>query len=460
MKFDRLVKKILLEDLYHHDTFGDSSYIKNPEEALKTLNVAYKFLKNYNAANYDHTISDNPENEKICNAVEVVTVIIKDSNLDTYIIDGKNMDQTTLAKNVIKLASRFGQTEFPQPTAEEDEENARRKAALGGIETRRKSKTIKGPYIVGAGNYPDLEGNAIPNGTQLSGSDYRLCIFAKSGPQLRSHGGIAKIQECYKYLFSIVGLRYQPYNKADEAAERLQDFNNLQYETLYWWGENSLPFRSLITVSDGHVKSVPVPGAEENVGLIQFTSDKVGGHKKARPLSQIGDRRLVGAPHGDVIEGVRVGDPIGEVKQKMESADFEPIRKEKKEVDDLWKAAKEGNAGAKQKLKDALERHKSYLKLIQDGNWKEIKKIYDDRANNYWKVYNDPEKFPGNQRRPPLVDETSMVDAWPFYHIFEDKENGKFGKPLPVSAKTKYEFLYPKNIKEIAQLFYKDIVTQ
>lgn len=459
MKFDRIVKKILLEDLYHNDTFGISSYSKEPEEALNTLNKAYEFLKDYNVANYNHSIpiEKNPENKNIINAVEAITIIIRDSNLNTFNIGGENVDKVTLTKNVIELASRFGQTIFPEQD-EDDEEKRRIKASLAGIETKRKSKRDKSPYIVQTGDYPDINGDPIPAGTELSGSDYRLCIFAKSGPQLRQHGGIPKIQECYKYLFPIVGVRYQPYNKADEAAKNLEDFSNLEYETLYWWGENSLPYRSLITVSNGHVRSVPTPEQEEKVGLIQFTSDKVAGHKKARPFSQIGDRLLVGAPHGDVIEGVRVGDPIEEVKEKMESADFEPIRREKKEIDESWEKAKKGDRQAKQRFKDALENHKKYLELIKNGNWKEIEKIYEERIKHYWAAYNDPEKYPGNQRRPPLVQETSVQDGWPFFHIFEDLGNGKFGKPQPVSAKVKYEFLYPKNVKEIAQKFYKDIV--
>lgn len=466
MKFDRVVKKILLEDLYHNDTYGNSSYIKEPEESLKTLDKAYKFLKNYDVSKYNHNISpqDNiAQNKPIIDAVEAITIVMRDSGLDNFRVDGKNMDKVSLAKNVIKLASRFGQNNFAT-TAEQNEKKEKLKALFKGenkIESKRKYNNERMPYVVIGGNYPDLDGNPIPNGTKLSGTDYRLYIFARSGVQVRLHGGIEKIQECFKYLFTVVNLRYQPYNKADEAAKKLEDFQNLQYETLYWWGENSLPFRSLITVQDGHVRSVPVPGQNEpKVGLLQFTSDKVGGHKKARPMSQVGYRTYVGSPDGEVIEGVRVGDPIGEVKEKMESQDFPPIAKENKEVNELWDAAKNGDANAKQKLKDAVERHKNYLKLIVDGNWKEIKRIYDERAKNYWEVYNDPKKYPGNQRRGELTEETSMPDGWPFFHIFEDKGNGKFGKPLPVNAKTKYESLYPKNIKEIAQLFYKDIVTQ
>lgn len=462
MKFDRLINKLLLERLQKYSKFGISSYVKDPEQALKTLDIAYKFLKDYNLNDYNYKISpqkNTNQNAPIIDAIQAITVIIIDSNLDTYRVDGANMDRNTLIKNVIKLASRFGQTEFGT-TAEQDEEKARTKRALGKIDSKKSFNNERYPYPVDGGNYPDMDGNPIPDGELLSGTDYRLYIFAKSGIQVRLHGGIDKIQECYKELFPIIGIRYQPYGKGDKAAKNLEDFGNLQYETLYWWGENSLPYRSLITVSDGFVRSVPVPGqTQPKVGLIQFTSDKVAGRKKARPFSQIGDNVLVGAPHGDVIEGVRNGDPIDQVKAKMESMDFDPIRKEKKEVDELWQAAKNGNAEAKQRFKDALERHKEYQKLVEEGNSQEIIKIYENRIKHYWKVYNDPEKYPNNQKRPPLNQETSIQDAWPFFHIFK-KVNGKYGKPLPCDAKTKYEFLYPKELKEIEKKFYKDIVTQ
>jgi hypothetical protein len=469
MKFDKIVRTILLERLYHNDTFGKSSYIKEPEQALLALDKAYDYLKKYDVARYNHSLSpsSNPENNKLGDALTTITLVIKDSNLNTYTINKKNVSKETLIKSVLKLSSQFGQTEFE---TEKNQHAANKKnlvdsdlyKSLQKDSQRGRGKNAiseKGPYIVSGANYPDMDGNNIPDGEQLSGSDYRLSIFVKSGVQLAKHGGIPIFNECYKTLFPMIGLRFQPYNKADAAAKNLEEFQNVEYVTLYWWGENSLPFRSLITVSDGFVRSVPTPNQEVKVGLIQFTSDQVAGHKKARPLSQIGHLTVAGAAHGDVIEGVRVGDPIGEVKDKMESEDFAPILKEKNEINELLQKGKDGDLDARKKINDAFERQKAYQQLIADGKWQEIKKIYDDRINQYWSIYNDPERFQNNARRPNLTEETSAVNGWPFFHVFKKQPNGKF-KPVPASAKDKYELLYPKNIKEIEKLFYKDIVTQ
>jgi len=466
MKFDKIVRTILLEArLGYPETFGNSSYKKDPEQALLSLNKAYDFLKKFDVAGYNHSLPNSPQDGKLGDALLTITKVIEDSNLDTYNVDRRNVNKNDLIKSTIKLASQFGQTEFQT----EKNEHAQRKRSVEYTEFAREMKkeggkrknTIneKGPYIVQPedGEQHDIDGNIIPVNEPLSGTDYRLSIFRKTGPQIRMAGGLATFHYCYEILLPMIGVRFQPAHKGAESVKHLPEFQNIEYETLYWWGENSLPFRSLITVSDGFVKSVPTPGNTPRSGLIQFNTDQKGSVRKARPFCQIGKLVTTGVAHGDAIQGVHVGDPIDEVKTKMESGDFDPIVKELNEIKELRREAAAGDAAAKKRIVDAYARQKAYSKLIADGNWQEIKKIYDKRANHYWSVYNDPEKYKEHSRRGLLTDETSDPEGWPFFHLFKQQPRGGY-KPVPVQAKEKYEFLYPKNIEEIKTLFYKDKV--
>ena len=456
MKFNRIISKILLETLQHPTTFGKSSYTQDPEESLATLQKAYDFLKNYDMAKYNHKlpIGQNKEDRNIIDAVESITVIMRDSKLNTYRLGNKNVNREQLAKDVIRLASRFGQTDFTAAP-----KNHELLAAMGPIETRKKVNTKKGCYMVTTAGNSDLDGNPIQIGTALKGSDYRLSTFVDS-KSIKNYGGIPKLHECYLELFNIVGLRWQPYRRSSKGAERLRGVEDMKEEPIYWWGENCLPYRSLITTLNGIVRKVPRPGDEDNQdpkGGIQWTTDRIAGLEKPRPFSIIGDQKLAGAVHGEPVEGVfNYGKSLAEIKNKMESSDFDPIRKEHDEIQDLKKRAKDGDEDALQILDDALERHKKYEQLVESGNSKEIIRIYKERASKYFSVYNDPNKFKINARRPPLVEETKPDDAWPYFHIFQKNPANKKYKLVPTNAQRKYEFLYPRNIGEIANIFYKD----
>ena len=459
MKFDRIVRKIILE-VKGRTTYPDSkaTYIKNPELALSKLKDAYQYLRDYPHDSYNS--NNTSENKRIGNAAMQIALTVRDSNLDTYQVgDDRSLPKKDLLKNVLTFCQGFGDHEFAE----------RPRMTIAGLETSGKRENIKpGPYPVPAaredrgllkdvngetiqpgmvrldnGNIVspsrDDEGNIkIPRGatkvgTWLSGADYRLSMY-NSTEEIRRHGGIELLHHVYREIFPMLGLRYQEGNRAGreariEGQEEGQAALPIGSFPVYWWGENFLPYRTSLKVRNERVVRVErMNNRNQNVGGINWRTDQFEKVVKPRPLVTVGGYE--GPYSGDM----QYDKTIDEVRRAIQFSDYDVIRKETADISKLFKDAKTSQE-AKVKLRDLILRQEQYKALSPE----EKRSLYIRRIKQYSGAYN---AYPAHTIRPEITERPE--DAYPYFTIIYKDENGKY-KFKASSAKDKFEELYPQS---------------
>jgi hypothetical protein len=448
MKFDKFFKKLLMEaEAYTPwpDEYATSK--KNPERAFQKLAECYDFLKNYPHANYDY--NNHTENNKIAAAAMHIALMVRETNFNEYTVKDNGTDRriskTNLLKSVLTLCQHFGKTEFSDvaPTREEIERKEQLKRALGFT---GKSKILKDPtkrpYPVppaeeGRPALTDMNGRIIPPGTTnangqkvgtwLSGTDYRLSMY-NDAEEVRKHGGISAFHHVYREIFPMLGIRYQEHGRAGRLA-RIEGqgvgeaATDIQSIPVYWWGENYLPYRTVLKVRDGKVVRVERYNRNYNkVAGINWRTDQFSKVQKPRPLVTVGAHE--GAYGGDM----HYGKTIEEVRRAIQFANFDPIRKEVEEISELWKKRKKDKQAA-HKLRDYIRNQINY-----DAKTPEEKRaIYLERITEF----NEKRKY--------------ALDAKPFFVIFETNPDGTIKKWKAASAEQKFKHLYP--INEVPDLY-------
>jgi hypothetical protein len=433
MKFDKIVKKIILE-VTGQTVYPDrnATYKLNPENALAKLADAYDFLKNNAPDTYDSNVG---------NAAMQIALTVRDSNLNSYQVkDGtstKTIAKSSLLKDVLTFCSNYGNRTFEVGP----------KLVIPGMEkSGKREKAPRGPYTVppAKNEIPllrDKDGDSIPAGTQLAGSDYRLSMYNNT-EEIKRHGGIEKLHHVYREIFPILGIRYQEFNRAGReariegqaAGEPAMDIQSIP---VYWWGENFLPYRTVLKVRDGKVLKVEKMNEPlTKAAGINWRTDRFGKQEKPRPLVSVGSYK--GAYDGDM----QYGKTVDEVRRAIQFSDFEPVKKEAEEISNLFKSTKT-DPEAKVKLRDLIRRQEAYNALSPE----EKKNLYTKRIKQYNTAY---AIHPPNTIRPEITERPE--DAYPYFTIFHKDSNGKY-KFKAASAEQKFKQLYPES--ELPE-FYTD----
>jgi len=404
MKFDYLINRLLNEGV-HLGIPKNLNYAKRPDQALTALSDAYRAIWNINVRDYNNTegFSLINKNSEISDELNVIRYVLEKSDHTNFNVnDGGHTVQYSkqdLVKNVLIKLQQLQRKDKPTFVLKKDATNE------------------SGQPVT------DAFGNTIPKNTKINSGDYRLSMFQNT-QEVKKYGGVEYWHHIFKILLKMVGLQYQVSSRREESEHAATETGDeaVTSHVIYYWGENFLPYRTVLKVNkDGKIvrhRRLLERDVDPKKGSAFWKTDRMfSRYEKADPIAVIGDK---GSYDGTILHDKTPE----EIKNILQKSDFPVI------IDEVRKILKYDNS-QKERL---YQKQQAFLALPAEEKIKKYFELMD--------VYEGALSARG--RRRTSLNYVAPEDAfYPFFTIISEKDGRYIARG--VSAEKKFKMLWPES---------------
>ena len=405
LKFDHIANQLLVNEGVRLGIPKNLNFEKRPEQALSTLSDSYREIMNINVGRYNNADAFGliALNKEIGEELNVVLYVLKKSNVDNYNVnDGQRdlqLSKEDLVKNVINKLQQLHAKDKPKFPVPSDA-------------TNESGEPVH-----------DAFGNTIPRGTELNSGDYRLSMFQNTR-EVKKWGGVELWHHMFKELLSMLGLQYQVYRRREESKNVTADEGEdaITNHVIYYWGENYLPYRTVLKVNkEGKIvrhRRLIEKEVDPKAGSAFWKTDRMfNKYEKADPIAVIG-------PKGSYDGTILYEKTPEEIKNILQKNDFPVIINEVRSILNMSDDDKRRLYERQQALfaMSPQEKVEKYFELME--------------------VYEGSLRLRGRKRQP--LDYTAPEDwFYPFFTVIVEN-NGRY-MARGVSAEKKFKLLWPES---------------